>query len=139
MKLSDETVNGLVNDLAAKMNGGTLCIYEGTPPDSPKTALAPFTEPLVEVALGNPAFDPAAGLRALLADVPAMKIAKSGKAGWARISVQGVGVADLTIAEAGSIEAFDVDLVLKGEDGLNLARGGPFSIGVLALRLPSSL
>ncbi len=143
MKLAIEEVDGLVDYLSLRVGGGTLAVYEGAAPPSPSVALPTFHEALVSVTLKTPAFEPASGGRAQILPLAPARIAVSGKAGWARLSTSsGKAVADFTVAEAGSAEALDADIVMKGDNGAEgtaLAVGGSFSVQGWSLRLPVSL
>lgn len=136
MRIVDTVINDLVNDLGFKLSGGSLEIYDDTPPASPKTALPLFRVPLVVIPLGAPAFEPAIDGRAQGILGNPVTIQATGDATWARLKdALGNTIADIDIRAVDAEDAHEADLMM---DRIDLHRGGRLATGGMTLRLPLS-
>jgi hypothetical protein len=133
MRLTEDTVNGLVDGLASKLAGGRIGFYAGSPPNSP-TVSVPIFQELVVLRLASPAFRPAVGGRATGLIPEPSDIRDTGEVAWARLSTAtGEPVADLVVASPTSAEAKEADIIV---DRTDFHRGGKCTVSSMALRLP---
>lgn len=137
MILAEATLNGLVDDLSLRVAGGVLRIYgEDVARVPPQTPLSTFTEPLIELALRLPAFQPAIAGKAIGLPVDATTIAKTGHATWARLfTAAGEVVADFTVAAIDAENAEQADVLV---DRIDFQRGGLLTTLSMVLGLPAA-
>lgn len=131
MRLSGPSLNGLVNDFAARLQAGSLAIYAG---DRPLVPGATTADPLVVIPLGSPAFPLAVDGLAVQASLPPAVIDRSGEASWAQLlTMHGEVVADVRVRSLSDPTATEADLVV---DDTDFRRGGLVSLARLTLSLP---
>jgi hypothetical protein len=127
MKLSEKTVNAVVDDLGARLSGGQLLIFESVP-------TGVFAEPLVALQLRSPAFQPASRGRAVAMTPQKAEIARTGEATYAElVTAAGEVLATLAVAAANSEAARDADVIA---DRTDFHRGGMCESVSIVLRLP---
>lgn len=135
MRLTVDIVNGQVDHLAAKLNGGTLVFYTGSRPESITDALELQLE-LVRLALPSPAFRKASDGEAISHPIAATPIVVTGDARWARLlTAAGVIVADLLARTQNEPDAGQADAIV---DRTDFHRGGLCRVAPIVLKLPVS-
>jgi len=128
MKLSDTTVNAVVDDIGARLSGGQLRIFESKPAGA-------FSEPLVSVQLRSPAFQPASRGRSVAVPPQKAEISRTGEATYAElVTAAGEVLASLVVAAASSEEARNADVLA---DRTDFHRGGMCESVSIVLRLPT--
>lgn len=129
MKLTEALVNEIVDDVAARLNGGTLRIFEAPP-------TAAFSAPLVSLQLGNPAFHPAKGGKTSVVSLAKAQIDQTGEASYGElVTVTGDVLATLAVASKDAADVRDADVVA---DRTDFHRGGFCEALSVVLRLPLS-
>lgn len=129
MQLSESIINGLVDDLGRRLNGGQLRIFEAAP-------AGPFTDPLVSLQLRSPAFPAASGGRAVAYMPQRAEIARTAEATYGElVTAAGEVVATLSVAATNSPEARYADVLA---DRTDFHRGGYCESVSIVLRLPMS-
>lgn len=132
MRLSTEELNRIVNDLASRLDGGLLAIYDGASFTDPSS----FLDPLVVVPLPSPAFDAAVDGQAISFELAPADTIRTGEAGTARlVTAAGDVIADLSVRARSDQNADLADIVL---DRLDLHRGGRVVTGQIVLVMPRS-
>lgn len=125
MQLTAQTVNRLVDLLAARFAGGSLVIYSGRPTSE-------LAQELVRIAYPSPAFRPAVNGVAESQALQPATIQRDGDAAWARaFTASGEAIADLTVSTRDANE--DADVLLERVD---LQRNGVVILTGKTLTLP---
>lgn len=131
MRLSIDAVNRVLDAAGIMLSNGVLQFYAGNFP--PTRGAQNVGEPLVEIPLLYPAFEPAVDGRAMGHELMPMPVAVTGDAGWARLlSHQGDIVADLTVRQADAPDADTADIVV---DRIDFHRGGLCRVAPLVLTM----
>lgn len=124
MRLTTATVNRIVDDLASRLNGGALVIYNGSQNE------------LVRVPLDSPAFESAVDGIAVAIDLPESVILATGEGSRAQWqTAQGEGLADLVVRGVDAEDADAADVLL---DRTDFQRGGMCSVSRATLSLKRS-
>lgn len=134
MRVSEATVNRLIDTMGASLDGGALVFYDGRPP-RPSEALEDPAE-LVRVLLPVPAFHPAEAGKATSHDLPDTLVGDTGEARWARLLTSGgLVVADLVVRAQEAPDRASADILV---DRTDFHRGGVCRLQPLILTMPRS-
>lgn len=122
MRLAEKTANRIVNELAARLNGGALVIYNGS------------QDELVRMPLESPAFESAVDGVAVALELPESAIIATGNASRAEWqTAQGERLADLVVRAVDADDADTADMLL---DRTDFQRGGLCIVSRATLSLP---
>jgi hypothetical protein len=128
---SDAAANAAADAVVARVNGGTLRIYAGTPPANVRTALSGNTL-LAELTFGTPAYGAAvAGVATANAIGQDAANDATGTPTFYRAFASG-GTAELQ----GTAGAADADLILSGLVGGQIIQGGTTAVTSLTYTQP---
>lgn len=134
MRLTAPTVNDLLDALGVHLNGGTLTVFNGSPPDAPDQPSGDV--PLAVVTFPSPAFHPASDGRAVSLPIDRTVVLETGDARWGQLTrSDGSILGDVVIRAMDDPDADEADLLANRTD---FHRGGPVTLGPLTLKLPRS-
>jgi hypothetical protein len=127
MEITVDTANVMVDAMTARLNGGSLRLYDGR---------GAFPTLLVSVPFGTPAFMGADNGIAVAHAVPPTPALVSGEVQAADlVSASGAVVAQLTVRAQDALDAAQADAVI---DRTDVQRGGLCTVGAIVLTLPQS-
>lgn len=134
MRIAPIFVNAFVDDLAEKMAGGTLDLYDGEPPSGVDVKPPEFQEPLMSLPFPAKLQSASAGMTEATLSGAALR---SGEPRWGRISSADGPIADVVVRWDDEVDASDVDIRLRRVDkDLNEIRRGDVAEVTIRLRLP---
>jgi hypothetical protein len=127
MDITVETANVMVDAMTARLNGGSLRLYDGR---------GAFPTLLVSVPFGSPAFAPALlGVAAAYQLNPTPALASGEVQAAALVTATGAVVAMLTVRAQDATDAAQADALI---DRTDVQRGGLCTVGSIVLTLPQS-
>ncbi len=135
MRLTDRTVDTVLDSLTEQLNGGSLTIYAGNRPSDVNMGPG-FQQVLARIPFQSLAFAPSQDGRALANELPESLIQGTGQARWGQIETRsGAIAADVTVRTLTDPDADRADVLL---DRADLQQGGLITISRLTLSLPTS-